>query len=258
MILFLPRVHEGPAGDLFATLQFPRLLLLATALALVLVVIQGVRFNPPWLFLACVAIFSLVVTVTLHVMLANFGWIFFQRAVSCGVGLILLGSGYLYYRAARAWKDYTGAGQQQEVAQISVQDEKLREELGRFVLDLEHFRKQNGYRLVWLQAAAREGGIYRIVEDLLRSGEISAEQRGAATANAGLRAPMKVGGIGSDPLELLAVSSSANMEEIKESYQRIAAFFHHDRVNQLSPEAQQIARKIAGAISRAYRALTKS
>ena len=257
LILFLPRVHEGPEGDLFATIQIPPMLALATVAMGLVVALLGIRFKRPTLFLATLVGFAGLLSATCSEMLSQFGWLFLQRGVSFGIGLVTMLIGYWYYRSALAWR-YLPTSQDAEDGRSVPVDPRLQEELQKFVLELDHFRTQQGFRLGWVEAATIEAGIDFIFEELVRSGGIMKEYKGSMTSQLGPKAPVKSDGLTSDPAELLAVSRSANTEQMKESYQRIAAFFHHERINQMSPEAQAVARKMAAAFSKAYRVLSKT
>ncbi|NDC36704.1 MAG: hypothetical protein EBZ48_01485 [Proteobacteria bacterium] len=258
LILFLPRVNEGPQGDLFSMIEFPVYLLVASTALAILVVVLGVSFTKPRVFLGAVIGFAAVFAFTCSQMLSKFGWIPLQRLVSGCFGMGILVAGYLYYRTALAWRLYRGSSALPESQTALNQDPQVQEELQRLVMELEEFRKRNGYRLRWLQAVTRGAGIEPIFSELVRSGQLLTEAHGIANPTIGPRAPVKGPGLSADPAELLAVSRSANMEEVKESYQRIAAFFHHERVNKFGPESQKIARKMASEISKAYRALSKT
>lgn len=258
LIIFLPRVHEGPQGDLFSTMQVPTYPMLASVLLALVIVGAGVRFAAPRVFLLAVIALAVALTATTSEMFSTFGWVPLQRGISFFVGVAVLVIGYLYYHAALGWTAYRARPRREESQESVGQDAQLQESLTQWLVELEEFRKRNGYRSSWLQAIAREAGIETLFESLVQEGRLVIDQRTSTNQSIGPRALVKSVGLGSDPAELLAVSRSANLEEIKESYQRIASFFHHDRINQLSPEAQKLARKVAVEISKAYRVLSKT
>jgi hypothetical protein len=261
LILGLPRLNEGPQADLFAVMHLSSVLLWSCLALLVVVLYLGVRFTRPRIFMAAVAVLSILCAITVGEMLSGFGWVFLQRLLGLVVGVGILLAGYIYYRFAGAWFDYVGHPQVESVNRPAVakREPHVSAELQELVLQLGAFRKLHGYRFGWLEALCREGGISDTLQELIDTGRLQSE--GARIANAvdpAPRAPVTGGGLGSHPADILAVSRSASSEEIKEAYQRMASFFHHEKLAVFSDTTQQIARKMAGSITKAYKALSKS
>ena len=61
---------------------------------------------------------------------------------------------------------------------------------------------------------------------------------------------------GFDPYAVLGVSRNASKEEIREAYRREMTHYHPDKVSHLGTELQELAKRKAQAINRAYQELT--
>lgn len=260
LILGLPRLNEGPQADLFSVIHLSSILLWCCLGLFLVVLYLGIRFTRPRLFMGAVVALSIVCAITIGEMLAGFGWVFLQRLLAVVVGSGVLLVGYIYYRFANAWFDYVGHPQIEPASrEVTKREPHISEELQELVLQLADFRKLHGYRFGWLEALCREGGISDTLQELIESGRLQSEgARIAGAVDPAPRAPVTGGGLGSHPAEILAVSRSASSEEIKEAYQRMALFFHHEKLAVFSDATQQIARQMAGSITKAYKALSKS
>ncbi len=258
LILFVPNVSKGPQADLFATIQYPAHLLALSLILIMMTIFQAVRFVSPQRFILAALSLAVVLAATCSEMLSESGWPMLQRVVSFGVGFAAALAGYLYYRAALAWREYKAPVETPLVEQAEPQDPKVEEELKEILRGLERFRTQHGYRLRWLEVISKEVGVSRVYEELVHSGEFPVDNRPLSSSAVGPQAPVRGDGLSVSPAELLGVSRTSSLEEVKESYQRIAAFFNHEWINQLSAEGQKIARRMAAVVGQAYRAISKS
>ena len=129
-----------------------------------------------------------------------------------------------------------------------------------FVLSLEQYRIDSGYKPGWLYYRCVELNLVRTLEELRRSGQVespwedNAFERSEHQCESSERAEERPRNNcrSQDPYEILGVSKSATNEEIRRAYVELVKLYRPDRVHGLGKELQELANQMTVAINKAY------